>query len=282
MEDMFDRGLIAKQMLQKINVYCQEKFDDGHRSHLGASLIGHECARYLWYTFRWCQHTVHSGTLYRLFQRGHREEVYLVEYLTAIGCKISEFQEDGVTQHRISDCEGHFGGSLDGRGYLPPEFNYNEEVLFEFKTINQKGHSKLETEGMPKNKPQHFGQTSTYGYKNGFKYCCYVSVNKNTDEIYLELVELDWEVGKECLRKAEYVINAPTPPQKLSQTSTFWKCKFCDMASICHHDRDIDKNCRSCANAEPVANGEWQCSVHGIIPKEYLANGCEENWVGVQ
>ena len=28
-------------------------FEDGHRNHLGASLIGDACSRKLWYTFRW-------------------------------------------------------------------------------------------------------------------------------------------------------------------------------------------------------------------------------------
>jgi hypothetical protein len=48
------------------------------RPHLGASLIGKECARQLWYTFRWVSSTSHRGQLLRLFRTGHLEEARMV------------------------------------------------------------------------------------------------------------------------------------------------------------------------------------------------------------
>jgi hypothetical protein len=47
---------LAKRILDEIDEYCVRTYDGGHRSHLGASLIGRECKRYLWYVFRWCLH----------------------------------------------------------------------------------------------------------------------------------------------------------------------------------------------------------------------------------
>ena len=44
---------LAKRILEEIDEYCVRTYDGGHRSHLGASLIGRECKRYLWYVFRW-------------------------------------------------------------------------------------------------------------------------------------------------------------------------------------------------------------------------------------
>ena len=65
---------LAKRILEDIDEYCVRTYDGGHRWHLGASLIGRECKRYLWYVFRWCLHEKTTGRQQRLFNRGHREE----------------------------------------------------------------------------------------------------------------------------------------------------------------------------------------------------------------
>lgn len=83
---------IARRVLEDIDTYCAKKYDGGFRTHLGASLIGHECSRYLWYTFRWVKHVKHSGQQQRLFNRGHREEARFIEWLEGIGFKV--FFED--------------------------------------------------------------------------------------------------------------------------------------------------------------------------------------------
>jgi len=70
---------LAKRILEEIDEYCVRAYDGGHRSHLGASLIGRECKRYLWYVFRWCLHEKTTGRQQRLFNHGHREEARFIE-----------------------------------------------------------------------------------------------------------------------------------------------------------------------------------------------------------
>ena len=79
---------LSKRILEDIDEYCATTYDDGHRSHLGASLIGRDCSRFLWYVFRWCLHEKHTGRQQRLFNRGHREEDRFIEWLEGIGFKI--------------------------------------------------------------------------------------------------------------------------------------------------------------------------------------------------
>ena len=43
---------------------------DGFRAHLGASIIGKECERALWYDFRWVTQAKLPGRLLRLFETG--------------------------------------------------------------------------------------------------------------------------------------------------------------------------------------------------------------------
>ena len=56
------------------------------RGYLGASIIGHECERYLWYCFRQACLPNFSGRMHRLFETGDLAEARFTEELRAIGC----------------------------------------------------------------------------------------------------------------------------------------------------------------------------------------------------
>jgi hypothetical protein len=272
---------LARKILADIDKACQLEYDGGHRAHLGASLIGHDCKRYLWYLFRWCFKEEHTGRQLRLFNRGHREEVRFVEWLRWIGANVKEFQEDGVTQFRISGVMGHFGGSLDGIATLPKEYGIDEPVLLEFKTNGTgAGFNKL-TQGMAVAKPQHFAQTSVYGLKMNLKHVLYMNINKNDDSIHVEIVPLDHNFGARLELKAAEIIESETAPPKLSTNPAFQACQWCAMKHICHDNKQPERNCRSCKNARPVENAEWFCLAHGgVIPKDFIAQACLQ-WVSI-
>ena len=274
---------LAKRILEEIDEYCVRTYDGGHRSHLGASLIGRECKRYLWYVFRWCLHEKTTGRQQRLFNRGHREEARFIEWLEGIGFKVwFENRDEGPNekgefpQYRISDVMGHFGGSLDGIAVLPERYGIEEPVLLEFKTNGTgQGFNKLAEDGMPIAKPEHFAQTSTYGKKYNFRYCVYLNINKNDDSLHIEVVKLNHNLGEQMIMKAEQIIMSQTAPARLSDNPTFHKCGYCAMKDICHKGAIPEVNCRSCAFARPVDNAEWFCEIHnGNIPKDFIAKAC--------
>ena len=274
---------LAKRILEEIDEYCVRTYDGGHRSHLGASLIGRECKRYLWYVFRWCLHEKTTGRQQRLFNRGHREEARFIEWLEGIGFKVwFENRDEGPNekgefpQYRISDVMGHFGGSLDGIAVLPERYGIAEPVLLEFKTNGTgAGFNKLADDGMPIAKPEHFAQTSTYGKKYNFRYCVYLNINKNDDSLHIEVVKLNHNLGEQMIMKAEQIIMSQAAPARLSDNPTFHKCGYCHMKEVCHKGAVVEVNCRSCAFARPVENAEWFCEVHnGNIPKDFIAKAC--------
>lgn len=277
--------LLSKRIKDDIDAYCARVYDDGHRNHLGASLIGDECKRKLWYSFRWVKHELHTGRQQRLFNRGHREEARFIEWLEGIGFKVwfenrdLPKKEDGTyPQYRISGAQGHFGGSLDGIGQFPEAYQIDEPILLEFKTNGTgKGFSDLTASGMAIAKPQHFAQTSTYGEDYKFNWVLYLNICKNDDDIHVELVRLNHELGAQMKEKAERIIFSQEPPPRIAANPTFQSCKWCHFKDICHTGATPEKNCRSCRNASPAANGEWHCSVHnGIIPQDFIKIGCPQ------
>src|SRR5208283_4628088 len=76
---------LASQIRKDIEDYSQQAYSSGFRKHLGASDIGHQCERYLWYKFRWMCEPKFSGRMLRLFNRGHLEEARFIEWLEGIG-----------------------------------------------------------------------------------------------------------------------------------------------------------------------------------------------------
>lgn len=271
-----DLAQLSKQLKTEIDQWCVLTWNDGPRSHLGASQIGHSCSRYLWYCFRWIAYTIHTGRMYRLFQRGHFEEERFIRYLMGIGYDVTVFDENnlheedkGKRQIRISACKGHFGGSIDGIA----ERN-SQRFLTEFKTagVGKKGDkfSKLVKEGVKVNKPQHWAQMCMYGYKLNLTHAIYMAVNKNDDDLHVEVVELDHKLGADLERKSEMIIFSQEPPAGVSCSRSYYECNYCDAVELCYGNQEPLKNCRSCKHAFPVDNAEWNCEVYGIIPKDAI------------
>lgn len=271
-----ERIKLATQIKLDVDKACQKHFYDEPRKHLGASIIGHDCSAYLWNTFRWLKQEAFDGRMMRLFNRGHLEEARFIKWLELIGFTVHEFDPQTGKQFKISGVNGHFGGSLDSGLYRQDLGN----ILGEYKTHGEKSFEKLKKEGVRKSKPQHFRQMSTYGKCYGIKYGLYCAVNKNTDELYFELIELDWSLAEDLFRKADNIINSQVQPQKIAQAETFTDCKYCHFKGICFHGEQPEVNCRSCSHAIPVENGRWNCNLadpeYNPIPEDFIPKACEK------
>lgn len=291
--------MLSRRIKEDIDEYCIKTYDDGFRWHLGASLIGQDCVRSAWYSFRWAaqskqaqdltpQGRANYARMQRLFNRGHREEARFVEFLRGTGWEVYEFdtskpvKENGeYPQFRVSGFGGHFGGSLDGIGIPPERYGLGRmPLLLEFKTNGTgKSFTDLTEKGVALAKTQHFCQMSTYGSDPAynFEYAAYQNICKNDDSLHVEVVKLDHKLGEQMRQRAERIITSQTPPPRLSDNPTFYKCKWCDFFNQCHENAPLVKNCRSCKHAIPVDGGEWSCDlVKQIIPRDFVPKGCNE------
>jgi len=235
------------------------------RGYLGASSIGKSCSRELWYSFRKCSEPDFSGRLYRLFNRGHREEPTFVEELRGIGCEVHEFDSEG-NQFEVIACEGHFKGHTDGGALGIPEAPKTWHLL-EMKTSSKALFEKVKKNGVEKEKPQHFAQMQVYMHLTGLKRALYMVVNKDTDELYTERLRYDSTKARAMIDKASSIINATSPPERISEREDSWACKFCDAKALCHGSEIAVTvpalSCRQCVHASPVADGKWHCAVNG-------------------
>lgn len=288
-----DQGKAFRGHLQRVLPHIGDAYrqdEDAHRSHMGASLIGQECPRAIWYDFRWVSGKNFEGRLMRLFNRGHLEEGRLIALLLTIGCQVFQQDENGK-QFRVSHAEGHFGGSGDGVVIGVPDLPPGQPSLCEFKTHNAKSFAKLagsnwqdywrhvleperyaadpfEGAGVKEAKPEHYVQMQIYMRKMGIPVALYVASNKDTDHIYCELVSLAPYTADEYLGRGEQLVWMDKPPAKLNISPGFYKCKFCDFRPVCHLKQAPERNCRTCEFSRPAEGGQWLCRVDQVKASE--------------
>jgi hypothetical protein len=245
------------------------------RGHLGASIIGDQCKRKIWYTFRWALPANFSGRMLRLFDRGNEEENRFTKELRSIGCQVVNIDPNTGKQYQFSDCGGHFGGSFDGAVLGLRESPKTWHVL-EYKTSNDKKFNELmKAQSVEAAQPRHFAQMQCYMGWSGMTRAIYFCTNKNDDSIYSERVKFDKSVFEFLRAKAKMIIDANEPPERLSDNPSWYQCKMCDYHGLCHENKVPQVNCRTCAHSTPILEGKWKCDAfNDEIDLARQAEGC--------
>lgn len=275
-----DQGAGYRKWLGKVlphigDAYKEDSFP--FRLHLGASGLGDDCARKIWYSFRWASLPRFDGRMLRLFNRGHLEEGRIIALLLMIGVKVYQQDENGK-QFRISSAGGHVGGSGDGVAIGVPDLP-NVPMLLEFKTSSDKSFLDLQKNGVRSSKFIHYVQMQVYMVKMQLSYALYIAVNKNTDELYAEIILADYAMGEQFIERADKLAFMREEPNRISNSPGWFACRYCDYKSICHNDEAPHRNCRTCVNSFPEYDGTWRCSLNPEIElsKDDQFKGCE-NW----
>lgn len=273
-----DQGASYRVWLGKVLPHIEDAYragDGGFRTHLGVSLIGDECSAKLFYGWRWTKKPKFNGQTLRLFNRGHLEEGRFVALILASGMQIVQQDETGG-QYRVSYLGGHFGSAIDGVVIGCPDMpNPSTPILTEMKTHNDNSFKKLKTAGVKESKWEHYVQQQEYMLYYGLPASLYIAVNKNTDEIWCEIVPFDRETAERYKDRGHIIALSETPPPKLSQDRSFYKCKWCDYRGICHMGDMPEVNCRTCKHSYPLEDGTWRCGLQVAAAASYITDGSE-------
>ena len=276
-----DQGVAYRAALRDILPSIEDAYradSSPYRKHLGASMIGRDCPRELFYNVRWVSTVRHPARIMRLFNRGHLEEarfLSLLKILSDKGVQIWYETEDGG-QFKISGHGGHFGSALDGVVKGIPDLPAGVPAYAEFKTSADKGFKKLLKEGMQNCKYDHYVQVQICMHKMNLAHTLYLVVNKNDDSLYAEIIDYNKEVAeKYCDRAGEIIFTKTIPPQ-INPSPAWFGCKFCDYLPVCKRHQPVDKNCRTCQYSRPDPDGSWNCRKghHEIIATDEAMSGC--------
>jgi hypothetical protein len=266
--------------LPEANYSIQNLIDKHHesqaekpRGHMGCSLLGHPCERWLWLSFRWAVREQFEGRILRLFRRGQMEEDTIIRDLRAIGIDIRS------SQQRVN-FGSHVSGSLDGIIETGVPEAPKKRHVAEFKTHSKKSFDDLVKLGVEKSKPMHWVQMQVYMHGTGIDRALYLAVCKDDDRIYTERVKYDQAVAERYIERGKRIALADRIPEPLSADPTWYQCRFCPAHSFCHKAEPTKHaNCRTCAHSTAMADSTWRCERHEAdnIPVEFQHEGCDDH-----
>lgn len=257
---------------------------DARRNHLGFSVLGRECSRENYYSWRWASIPKFKGRILRIFERGHDTEPRMQGWLVKAGFTIETVDPVTGKQFLASYLGGFFGGSCDGIiTAVPAWFPHKTAGLFECKSHNTKSFVNLCSKGLASAKPDHYAQVQCYMHSLGCEWGLYCALNKNDEDLYFEIIPYQKPVADALFEKAKDIVLRTTTPKRISQDPNWFKCKFCDFQEVCHKSGEVVKSCRSCVHVQPRldpdGNGFWHCTKFGQkIPDTFLREGCD-NWI---
>ena len=191
------------------------------RSMFGLSQVG-DCARKLTYIALGYTPEPIPARTQRIFALGNKGEDILAEEITKRGYILSEQQRE----IDVLGVKGHIDGIID------------HKYLWECKTANSRSFRKNKS-GIKKNSPQYYDQVQSYLhglYKqnlNIFK-CFFTILNKDTSEIYQEIIPYDQNQILNILDKISFIQGhidrkelCPIPE------GLAWQCGYCQFAKYC-------------------------------------------------
>lgn len=279
----------GKLLRDEIFAAYETKAQDRRPNSLRPSELGHECSRYLWYRFRWAdEFETFPGRLLRLFDTGHSQEDRLVADLRRVGAEVYARDPDNpAEQIAMKLMGGHSKGYLDLIGGGVPHSKH-EWVLGECKSHNDKSFKALVKDGVEVAKPSHFAQMQIYMDQHGLEEGLYIAVNKNDDDIYCQFIDYNKRYADNLRSKAEMIVFREDAPQRVNNNPTYFKCKFCNAAPVCHGGELPSRSCRTCYAARPItekeqgdmqiSKPEWMCEKHGVVlDLDAQRRGCEDH-----
>lgn len=249
---------------------AHEKKTEDNREHMGASLLGHSCDRYLWLNFRWAVKSAFPGRILRLFRRGHAEEDSVISDLKLIGCALNERQTRVDFGSFVSgSCDGIITGGLPGYD--------NQKLVLEIKTHSKKSFDDLCKKGVALSKEQHYIQMQVYMYGLKIDQALYYAVCKDDDRIYTEHVRLAPDMAKKYVERGQKIALSDYMPEPLSADPSWYQCKMCNFHSFCHETKlTKEVNCRTCALSTANSDSTFTCSKYDNweIAAEHQRTGC--------
>ncbi len=209
------------------------------RDYLGGSRLGDACARRLQYEYLKTPKDEgggFSGQSLRIFALGHVLEDLAIEWLRKAGFDLRTRNRHG-DQFGFSVAGGRVKGHADGVVVAAPN-GMAVPALWECKSANAKNWRDIEKHGVVKAKPIYAAQIALYQAYLGLTEtpALFTAINKDTCEIWHELVPFDGALAQAASDKAVHILRACDVGEQLPRHTPdpeHFECRFCSYAARC-------------------------------------------------
>ncbi len=223
-----------------------ERAGQERRTYLGASRLGVACDRALQYEFSGAPADPDrdfDGRVLRIFEVGHVLEDLAIRWLRLSGFDLYTRTRSGG-QFGFSVCDGLIQGHVDGIVMAAPaDLGWTFPMLWECKTMNAQNWRDCVKRGVSVAKPVYAAQIGTYqAYMESTvegisrNPALFTAINKDTQELWFELVPFDAVLAQRSSDRAVKIITATEHGELLPRSfsdSTHIECKFCSWQDRC-------------------------------------------------
>ena len=235
--------------------YKAHKDAEPKRKYLGGSMIGRDCEREIAYQYHQTPIDTEgfSGQLYRIFDRGHKGEDRMADYLRIAGFELVTHKKDGG-QFGWSAMGGLIRGHIDGvilNGPPIPLITWTKPALWENKILNNATFGKLWNHGLKKTKQVYYTQVNLYMAYMELDQAIFTAENADDCEVYAEVIPLDTQHAQEMSDRGVRIVQSHTPEElpRVAAAPDDHRCKYCDFAKRCWS--------RPPVASQPIATPAW-------------------------
>lgn len=220
------------------------------RQYLGASSLGHICERNVQLGYIRARRLpgapepigggVPEPGTQRIFDMGHTVEDLALKWLKDAGFVVRTVDRETGGQYGFMVANDRFGGHCDGIIVSGPAEGVNFPLLFEHKALGRKSWQDVAKKGVAVAKPVYAAQVALYqSYLDLPNPALFMATNRDTAELYLELVEFDGDLAQRTSDRAVRVLTATDAGELLPRafnSGDNFNCKFCDWRNYCWGD----------------------------------------------
>src|SRR5690606_39113183 len=222
---------MTRDKLTKIIEKSQSRTDSSARDYIGASIIGSDCWRQMWYEFNGYLGEDVPAKTRRTWAIGKHLECLILDWLENAGLQLDR-EYANLKSKSLDIFKGHVDSvwiKKDG-----------SKVIIEIKTAKDASFTIFVKKGLKLWNPQYYAQIQSYMGMSGIHSTYILVLNKDNSELSDELVLFDEEFYKKLEAKALMISTAPTIPPKVNNSPLWYQCKCCKYNKICHNSSAVD------------------------------------------
>jgi hypothetical protein len=219
----------------------RERAAQPERDYIGMSELGDPCLRRVFYGAEKALAKPFEGSKLRIFETGHVYEAMVARWLRAAGFSLHTHDElDDGSDYEVATYEGIIKGHIDGFADDGPRYpGLVYPFIWENKALGSKWWKLIVKNGVQFQEPKYYGQCQLYiGYFE-VQNALFSAVNKDTEEVYWEIIPFDLAEAQRFSDRSVDVINAldvGVPPARICPNPTFFEAKWCRHADFCFGD----------------------------------------------
>jgi len=216
---------VSKNVLSKKIEKMQSRDDKRTRDYIGASGIGAECLRQIWYEFKSYEAEEVPTKTRRTWAIGRHLEGLILDWLVEAGVEVIRTWPD-LAANDMPFFKGHLDSVWMKKG--------KPFAIIEIKTAKDASFNIFVKKGLRTWNPQYYAQIQSYMGMSGIHSAYILVLNKDNSDISDELVTFDEAFYKKLQEKALMVANAKVAPPKINGSPLWYLCKMCKFNKICH------------------------------------------------